>query len=276
MRKLWIIVMSSLVLTTLAGCGESSSEHKDEAKTPSESSYHEGRNYKEVVDEFEANGFTNVKTKKLEDLITGWITEDGEVEEVAVGGDVEYASDEWVPEATEVVITYHTFEEETVEKEKEKETEKPEEKVADPESSDETEEKAPETVEPEVLTVDNSSDLKEVLSVGSEGDPLIAAFADQYEGRTIEFDAHTAYVNKHGSYDTRFDYLILVGDDTKNEPPGPYFQLRDVNYYDLHLEGDNIPDSFGIGHHIRITAVINKYEKQSNLFLINPVSIKMR
>ncbi|WP_161568092.1 DUF4839 domain-containing protein [Exiguobacterium sp. SH0S1] len=263
--------MSAALVMMLAGCGDGANDHKGEAKTPSASSVQEGRNYKEVVDEFEANGFTNVKTEKLEDLITGWITEDGEVEEVSVAGDVEYAPDEWMPEGTEVVITYHTFkEEETDEK---VETEKPEEKEADHESSDQADEEAEET---EVLTADNSPDLKEVLSVSSEADPLIAAFADQYAGRTIEFDAHTAYVNNHDSYDTRFDYLILVGDDTKNEPPGPYFQLRDVNYSDLNLEGNNIPDPFGIGHHIRITAVVEEYEERSNLFLINPVSIKMR
>lgn len=271
MRNIGSILISAMLVMMLAGCGEGSNDHTGEAKTPSASSAQEGRHYQEVVDEFKGNGFTNVKTEKLEDLITGWITKDGEVEEVAVGGDVEYTPDEWMPEGTEVVITYHTFkDEETEEKEV---TEKPEETEADRESSDQDDEEAEET---EVLTVDNSPDFKKVLSVGSEGDPLIAAFADQYEGRTIEFDAHTAYVNKHGTYDTRFDYLILVGDDTENEPPGPYFQLRDVNYYDLHLEGDNIPDPFGIGHHIRITAVVDKYEEQSNLFLIEPVSIKIR
>ena len=272
MRKIRSVLMSSALIVMLTGCGEGSNDHKGEAKTPSASSVQEGRNYKEVVDEFKSNGFTNVKTEKVEDLITGWITEDGEVEEVAVGGDVEYAPDEWMPEGTEVVITYHTFKKETAEED----TEKPEETEENRESSAQADEEPEEKKEPDVLTVDNSPDLKELLSVSSEADPLIAAFADQYEGRTIEFDAHTAYVNKHGSYDTRFDYLILVGDDTKNEPPGPNFQLRDVNYYDLHLEGDNIPDPFGIGHHIRITAVVDKYEEQSNLFLISPVSIKMR
>lgn len=272
MRKIRGILVSAVLITTLSGCGEGANDHKGEAKTPSASSAQEGRNYKEVVDEFKKKGFTNVKTEKVEDLITGWITEDGEVEEVAVGGDVEYEPDTWMPEDTEIVITYHTFKEE----ETEKATEKPEKTETEDESSNKTDKDAEEKKEPEVLTVDNSPDLKEVLSVSFESDPLIATFANEYEGRMIEFDAHTAYVNKHDNYDTRFDYLILVGDDTQDEPPGPNFQLRDVNYYDLNLEGDNIPDSFGSGLHIRITAVVGQYEEASNLFLINPVSIKMR
>lgn len=258
----------------LSGCGGNEGNHENEAKTPASSSMQEGKNYKEVVAEFKDNGFTNVKTEKLEDLITGWITEDGEVEEVAVGGDVEYASDAWMPKDIEVVITYHTFEQEETEDESEKSKEM---ETEDKEkSNDQVNQDAEEQQASEVLTVENSSDLKKVLGVSFESDPLIAAFAKKYEGRTIEFDAHTAYVNQHGSNETRFDYLILVGDDTKNEPPGPNFQLRDVNYYDLNLQGDDIPDPFGIGHSIRITAIVNQYEEASNLFLIDPISIKMR
>jgi hypothetical protein len=45
----------------------------------------------------------------LEDLITGWLTNDGEVESVSVDGDKDYSPDVWYSNNVKVVITYHTF-----------------------------------------------------------------------------------------------------------------------------------------------------------------------
>lgn len=83
--------------------------HEGEARTPGGSSYHGGRDYKDVVSDFEDNDFTNIDTEKLEDLITGWITKDGEVESVSVDYDVDYTAKEWYPNDVKVIITYHTF-----------------------------------------------------------------------------------------------------------------------------------------------------------------------
>lgn len=259
-----------MMFVLLAGCGDDSSNHQGQVKTPSGSSYQEGRDYKEVVAEFEEKGFQNIKTEKIEDLITGWITSDGEVEHVTVGGDIDYSSDEWVEEDIEVVISYHTFEEEDDAVDNQEEVED--------EGTDTAEEKEePSTeIQAEVLTAENNKELENVLGVVYESDPIIKEFADKYAGQVIEFDAHTAYVNKHGDYDTRFDYLIMVGDYTESEPPGPNFQFRDVNYYDLHLEGDDIPDPFGIGIDIRVKAEVGEYEEKSNLFQLKPISINIR
>lgn len=84
-------------------------EHVGEAKMPSDSISFEGDDYHDVVYEFEEHGFMNIKTKALEDLITGWLTEDGEVESVSVNGDVDYSQNIWYPNDVEVIITYHTF-----------------------------------------------------------------------------------------------------------------------------------------------------------------------
>ena len=109
------VLFACILVITLAGCGGNSNEHEGEAKTPSGSSVQKGRNYQDVIDDFEEKGFKNIKTEKLEDLITGWITKDGEVEEVSVGGDVDYSPDEWVSADTEVIIKYHTFKKEDTE-----------------------------------------------------------------------------------------------------------------------------------------------------------------
>jgi hypothetical protein len=261
MKKLVSVLIVSIFVIALAGCGEDSNEHEGEAKTPSGSSVQEGRNFQDVVKDFKEQGFTNIKTKSLEDLITGWITKDGEVEEVSVGGDVDYSSDEWVSSDTEVIIKYHTFKKE---------------ETASEAKSEVGENSGVEKTEEEILTVDNNKELAEILSTKDETSPLFKEFAQKYAGRTIEFDGNTAYVSKHGNYDTRFDYLIFAGDYSKTTFSGPQFQFRNVNYYDLHLEGDNVPDTFGVGLNIRIIATVEEYDDDPGLFLLKPVSIKMR
>lgn len=67
------------------------------------------KHYTEVVSIFESRGFINIKTNALEDLITGWITKDGEVESVTINGDAEFNKREVFPKDAIVVITYHTF-----------------------------------------------------------------------------------------------------------------------------------------------------------------------
>lgn len=104
-KALLLIILLSFLL---CAC-DSAADHPGEAKTPSGSSAMAGRDYQEVLSAFTDKGFTNVKLEPIEDLITGWLTEDGEVEKVTVGGDEDYSPDQWVPAETEVIIYYHTF-----------------------------------------------------------------------------------------------------------------------------------------------------------------------
>lgn len=128
----------------------------------------------------------------------------------------------------------------------------------------------------EVLNVNNCEELAALLSLKDEFDPSIAEFASKYQGRTIEFDGNVAYVSPHEGYNTRFDYLIYAGDYSESEVSGPSFQFEDVNYYDLHLEGDNVPDTFDVGLNIHVVAKIIEYDSESGLFKLEPVAITMR
>ena len=94
--------------------------------------------------------------------------------------------------------------------------------------------------------------------------------------RTIEFDGNVAYVSPHEGYNTRFDYLVYAGDYSETTVSGPSFQFEDVNYYDLHLEGDNVPDTFGVGLNIHVIAEIEEYDSGSGLFKLTPVAITIR
>jgi hypothetical protein len=108
MKKVILVVIVFVFVLMSLSCDDSA-DHIGEAKTPSGSSIQEGRMLEEVIQDFEDKGFKNIQTEKLDDLITGWLTKDGEVESVSVDGNTGYSPDKWYPEQVEVVIIYHTF-----------------------------------------------------------------------------------------------------------------------------------------------------------------------
>ena len=67
------------------------------------------KNYLEVKKELEERGFTNIKTQGLQDLTTGWMAQDGNVEKVTVDGETGFPSDIAFPLDIEIVIYYHSF-----------------------------------------------------------------------------------------------------------------------------------------------------------------------
>ena len=69
----------------------------------------EGSNYEDVIAQLKKQGFTNIKTEKHENLITGWLTKDGEVESVSIDGFTSFSSNSRFLPDVEIVITYHTF-----------------------------------------------------------------------------------------------------------------------------------------------------------------------
>lgn len=108
MKKVILTLMVIIITLVLLSCDDSTN-HVGEAKTPSGSSIQKGRMLEEVIQDFEEKGFKNIKMVVLDDLITGWLTKDGEVESVSVDGNINYSSDKWYSDEVEVIITYHTF-----------------------------------------------------------------------------------------------------------------------------------------------------------------------
>jgi DNA-directed RNA polymerase subunit RPC12/RpoP len=208
-------------------------------------------NYETIVKQFEDAGFTNVQTVRIDDLITGWLTSDGEVQEVLIDGSAEFFEGDHYIADVEIVISYHTF----------------------PETTAEESETEPAV---EILNSENCPELAAILSTKDTFDPIIGEFARNYSSRTIEFDGHTAYVNPHGDYTTRFDYLIYACDYSESNVSGPSFQFRDVTYNDLNLTGDDVPDTFGMGINVHIVAKVGEYNETTGLFQLKPVSITMR
>ena len=65
----------------------------------------------ELVSILEEAGFVNITTEADRDLITGWITKEGSVEEISIGGDTKFSQNASYRPDVEIVITYHAFKE---------------------------------------------------------------------------------------------------------------------------------------------------------------------
>ena len=122
----WVAQDASIVVAyhTFPDKGEKTSEDKTEEKSeektteanhdgqiqvPVDSSGASGSNYEDIVTRFEKAGFTNVTTREVPDLITGWVNKEGDVDSVSIDGDTGFSADAWfAPDAT-VVVSYHVF-----------------------------------------------------------------------------------------------------------------------------------------------------------------------
>ena len=268
-----LVILVSIMLFALSACG-SNEDHTGEAKTPSGSDIMKGRAYEDVVEDFEENGFINIKLEKIDDLITGWLTKEGEVEEVSVGGDVDYSPDEWVSADTEVIIKYHVFPE-TEETQTEQSTE---EQVDDIQNNNEEDTEGTENNQDndEVLTVENCEDLANILSMKAEIDSAYANFASEYKDMTIEFDGRIDYVSNHDDYDTRYDILVSAGDYDPDSQIGPTFKFEDVAAYDLNLQTLFLEEEINVGKNVRITAEVVSFNSDTGIFLLDPISVVER
>jgi hypothetical protein len=80
-----------------------------EIRMPKSAEALKGENYQDVITLLETAGFTSIKTAILDDLVTGWMTKDGEVERVSVNGDTNFYSGSKFSVDAKIVVTYHTF-----------------------------------------------------------------------------------------------------------------------------------------------------------------------
>lgn len=207
-KSIWIIVVG-VVIVAIFGIGvimESRPLKENEVKTPKSSSELEQMNYIDAVSTLESAGFENVEVEKIEDLIIGFLTKDGEVEEVSINGDTEFSSGSRYLKDSQVVVRYHTFKSDT--------------------DSSSNEEDKPKEEEPPVVTeddsvinIDNNEEFS-MLLVDATGDEM-DSFVNKYKGRIIEFDGYTWDWFNHTStnpitgkvteYETLYDTIIIPG-----------------------------------------------------------------
>lgn len=269
-KRISLLAVFLAIIFLLTACGSDKESHEGEAKTPSASNVQKGRAYQDVVKDFEEKGFTNIQVEPIDDLITGWLTKDGEVEDVSVDGDVKYSSDRWYPNSVTVVIRYHTF---------------PQKSNGDGNAETESTQsqeisQAEETSQAKEinLTIDNCEELKTLLAVKAEIDPLYSKFADTYEGATIEFDGCITYIANHDNYDTRYDILLSAGDyiDENTANPGPIFKIADVNTMNLGINDLFLPEFVSIGSNVRVVAKVLEFNSNTGLFFLEPILVTER
>ena len=76
---------------------------------PSSSSGFEGEPYQDVVDDLEEAGFTNVQSRPMADLITGWLNKEYSVDRVKVGSETKFGKNSRFPSETKILVYYHSF-----------------------------------------------------------------------------------------------------------------------------------------------------------------------
>lgn len=107
----FLILLLSIFLSEVFTSTKNSDNN--ETSAPIASTELTSQNYKTVVQQFEDAGFTNIKTTKIEDLITGWLIEDGEIEKVTIDGKEDFKDGDFFSNDVRVDIAYHTFPPET-------------------------------------------------------------------------------------------------------------------------------------------------------------------
>jgi len=107
-----VVFLSLILVLSIWGAQRPKPEPPDrssEAKIPSANVLYEGEDYQGVVKKLEEAGFTDIETKALNDLLTGWLKKDGSVKEVEVDGRIDYSAGTWFPKDVKIIVSYHSF-----------------------------------------------------------------------------------------------------------------------------------------------------------------------
>ena len=275
MRKIVALMAACILAASLAACDGTNKK----INAPVESSEVSSSNYQDMVSQFKGAGFTNVSTKEIDDLILGWLTEDGQVEEVSIGGKTSFSTSDTFAADAPVVVSYHTFPKKGKETTQSTPTpDQPSNSPApqSPKPSQEPEPSPSPTASNENITVENNEEFRALIESPQPDDAAVEQFVSKYKGRNIEFDGNIASMGPHNTYKTRFDFLVYPGDYSTTSAYGPSFMFEDCNYYDLHLTGDNQPSSISAGQNLHIIAEVIDFRRNEQLFHLEPVTTSVR
>lgn len=128
----------------------------------------------------------------------------------------------------------------------------------------------------DILTIENCSELSEILSLKDPADQRIKIFADKYSGKKIKFDANILYVGNHETYKTRYDISISAGDYSETSLVGPNFQFVDVNVSNLGIKDLYLPDYIAMGNNICVIAEVKGYDDTTQIFELTPIEVTQR
>ncbi|OON96110.1 MAG: hypothetical protein ATN32_01005 [Candidatus Epulonipiscium fishelsonii] len=311
-NKVLKIVTGSLICLTIIGIFAEDTEQIKTVKTPEHSNIQAGRIYQDVVKDFKDHGFTNIKTKAIDDLIVGWLTKDGEVKSVSVDGNIGYLTNDLYPSDVEVIVTYHTFpmDEENVIKTNAGSKEYLGQNFLTVEEELKKLGFNNITVEPEITYNSNSMD-NEIIEIEINGmefesnktfkqsdnvyikyNQLGATYTSEnckdLNNLLKDDDISIAkdFAQKYHDEIIQFEGNIadMTNHDTyatrfdfliyENTHEMIPFKFSDYNYFDLNLIGENIPNKVSPGQNYIVTAKVIEYNPISGLFFLDPVSLE--
>lgn len=143
-----------------------------------------------------------------------------------------------------------------------KETPKPKEKKQEPQQP---------ANDNGVITVANNQEFASLLAVKDPFDPSVAAFAEKYKGRTIEFDGNIANVipnEQHPRYLLDF-VLVHSGDYNAETYSGPEFRFEGVMWNDFHDGSVGLPLYVHVGQNVHIKATVDSYNSDNGIFKLD-------
>ncbi|MBQ4108642.1 MAG: InlB B-repeat-containing protein [Clostridia bacterium] len=109
-KMMQIILPIVLVSIILSSCQTvTMDENTDVIRMPSSYTEYDGENYQDVYRELKKLGFYDIEFVVIDDLITGWLIADGEVEYVSIDGDDSFRRGDEFEKDSQIVIAYHTF-----------------------------------------------------------------------------------------------------------------------------------------------------------------------
>ena len=227
-------------------------------------------NYSEAVTDLEGMGFTNVSAEPIYDISLG-ITDEGKMAFITIDGHEDFRRGEVYNSDAEVIVKYHALKENDpkVIAEKEKQQAEEEEKAkAREEAAKKEAEEAAKKVEEEAARKEEEAAKK----MHASSDSAYIEFAEKYEGRNIEFDGSVDNCSPHGSYDTRFDFLLSAGDYSTDSQIGPTFKFENKTKVDLHSDLSAV----GTGMNVHIIAKVEYFDSEHEIFYLNPVEVTGR
>ncbi|MWV51626.1 hypothetical protein GRS96_20385 (plasmid) [Rathayibacter sp. VKM Ac-2803] len=108
-RRLSTAGLGLAAAISLVACSGEASPVTDRSAMPADAKDFSGDDYKMVVGNLEAAGFTNVSERALDDLITGWLKKPDTVDEVTVEGDPSFQEGDEYDTTASIVVSYHSF-----------------------------------------------------------------------------------------------------------------------------------------------------------------------
>jgi len=84
-------------------------EHSGQIRVPDAAKKYIGREYSQVVNELKDVGFTNVLIDCQQNVKKSWLTKDGSISRITIGGDAEFEKGDWYQPESVVRILYYDF-----------------------------------------------------------------------------------------------------------------------------------------------------------------------